>query len=74
MVFTANPATICTVKPGTPVFLWAYAADCSAVEPPPFHGDTEAEQQQCALDFIAANPASEILVGLDGEPPINIAS
>jgi hypothetical protein len=35
---------------------------------------TEEEQQQCALAFIAAHPASAILVGLDGEPPINIAT
>jgi hypothetical protein len=74
MVWTADPATICTVKPGTPVFLWAYAAECSAVEDPPFFGETEEQQQQCALDFIAAHPASVILVGLDGEPPINIAT
>ena len=74
MVFTADPATICTVKPGTPVFLWAYAVECSAVEPPPFFGVTEEEQQQCALDFIDENPASAILVSLDGEPPINIAT
>lgn len=74
MVWTADPATICTVKPGTPVFFWAYAVSCSAVEPPPFFGVTEAEQQQCALDFIAENPASAILVGLDGEPPVNIAT
>ncbi len=74
MVWTADPPTICTVKPGTPVFLWAYAAECSAVEPPPFFGRTEAEQQRCALDFIADNPASSILVRLDRRPAVNIAT
>lgn len=74
MVWTAEPATVCTVKPGTPVFLWAYAAECSAVEPPPFFGVTEAEQQQCALGFVAGSSVSTILVTVDNAPPVNIAT
>jgi hypothetical protein len=67
-----DPAPVCNVKPGTPVFFYALGGECSAVEPPPFFGATEAEQRQCVLDFLAATPFDAILVSIDGGPPVNI--
>jgi hypothetical protein len=74
----------CTVRPGTPVFLFAFQNECSNVEDPPFDGgETEAGQRECAetgLDEYAAGqrppvPAiEEILVSIDGGEPTDIFS
>ncbi|MCO6454608.1 MAG: hypothetical protein J5I93_04835 [Pirellulaceae bacterium] len=41
-----------TVPPGTPLFLPVVNAECSVIEPPPFHGDDEEELRACANEFI----------------------
>jgi hypothetical protein len=74
----------CTVRPGTPVFLFAFFNECSNVEDRPFFGgETEAGQRECAetgLDEAAAGqrpdvPAiKEILVSIDGGRPTDIFS
>ena len=38
----------CTVKPGTPLLFW-FGSECSNVEDPPFFGETEAQQRECAV-------------------------
>lgn len=56
----------CVVKPGTKVFVAAYSAECSTVEPPPFHGDNEAELRECArANVVGFEPVTAIL---DGQP------
>jgi hypothetical protein len=66
------PPTVCNVKPGTPVFFFTLFAECSSVEPPPFFGETEEEQRQCALDFLGATVFDAILVSIDDGPPVNV--
>lgn len=58
----------CTVKPGTPLYLF-FGSECSDVEDPPFHGDDEAEQRACALAFDEAFFVSASLE-LDGGDPV----
>ncbi len=53
---TGGEPTVCDVKPGTPVFFSTLFAECSSVEDPPFLGVTEAQQRQCALDWIHSPP------------------
>ena len=69
-------APICTVKPGTPIFLLSYFWECSNIEAPPsFGGETEAGQRQCALEQVRKNGVFDaILVSIDGRPPVNIYS
>jgi hypothetical protein len=67
-----TPATVCDVKPGTPVFFYAFGGECSSVEPPPFFGATEEAQRQCILDFLRPAPFDAILVSIDGGAPVNI--
>jgi hypothetical protein len=68
------PATVCNIKPGTPVLFFALFAECSSVEAPPFDGgETEEGQRQCALDYLDnLAPFDAILVSIDGGPPVNI--
>jgi hypothetical protein len=73
ILWTRPEAPTCTVKPGTPIFLFAYFNECSNTEPPPFFGgETEAGQRQCALAGLPALDA--IFVTVDGRPPVNIYS
>jgi hypothetical protein len=78
IMFLAAPiisSTIsCTVPKGTALFVPALTVECSSLEPPEsgFHGDTAAEQAECATywsDHIV-NPS----VDIDGLPVPNIAS
>jgi hypothetical protein len=75
IVWTRPEAPTCTVKPGTPIFLFAFFNECSDVETP-FR--TEAEQRQCAVEGLrelAADLGFEaILVSIDGGPSIDIFS
>jgi hypothetical protein len=64
--------TVCTVKPGTPVFFSTYSSECSTVEPPPFFGATEADQQACAIEALASFIPDAILVSVDGADPVDI--
>jgi hypothetical protein len=76
IVWTRPVAPTCTVKSGTPIFLFAYFADCSNKEAPPsFGGETEAGQRRCALNLLRENGIFDaILVSIDGRRPVNIYS
>jgi hypothetical protein len=65
----AAPGTLslmCTVKPGTKLFITAWSSECSTVEPPPFFGRNEAELRACARAADAEITRHEITV--DGRP------
>jgi hypothetical protein len=73
ILWTRPVAPTCTVKPGTPIFLFAFCNDCSNTERPPFFGgETEAGQRQCALAGLPVFDA--IPVTIDSRPPVNIYS
>ena len=73
ILWTRPVAPTCTVKPGTPTFLFAFFNECSNTEAPPFFGgETAAGQRQCALDGLPVLDA--IFVSVDGGPPVNIYS
>jgi hypothetical protein len=73
ILWTRPVAPTCTVKPGTPTFLFAFFNECSNTERPPFFGgETEAGRRQCALDGLPVLDA--IFVSIDGGPPVNIYS
>jgi hypothetical protein len=72
-VHAPEPA-VCAVKPGTPVFFSTFSTECSSVEPPPFFGTTEAEQQACALEALAGYIPDAILVSVDGADPVDITA
>jgi hypothetical protein len=75
IVWTRPEAPTCTVKPGTPIFLFGFFNECSDVETP-FR--TEAEQRQCAVEglraFVSDLGLEAILVSIDGGPSIDIFS
>jgi hypothetical protein len=54
------------------VLLVMTSADCSSAEPPPFYGETEAEQRSCAVDFINGLDITSITVSVDGGPAVDI--
>ena len=60
------PSITCTVKPGTSVFVTAWASECSNVEAPPFFGSNERELRRCARDVNSGITKAEITV--DGSP------
>jgi hypothetical protein len=65
----------CTVKPGTPVFLFGGWVFCDEVEPPPFFAVGEEAQRQCALEGLhTLLEFDAILVTVDGGTPIDIGS
>jgi hypothetical protein len=76
IVWTRPEAPTCTVKPGTPIFLFALFNSCSDVETP--FPTSEAEQRQCAVaglrQFAADLGAEALLVSIDGAPSIDIFS
>ena len=51
----------CTIPTGKALFVPVLTTECSSLEPPPFHGDTEAEQAECATYW------SDHIVGLSFE-------
>lgn len=53
-----------TIKEGTPILCPILNAECSVLEPDPFHGDTEAELRDCANDHI--DNTSGIFAVIDG--------
>jgi hypothetical protein len=62
-----NFTATCTVKPGTPLF-FLFGTECSNVEEPPFFGDTEEEQRECAIAFDQEFFVSASITVDDGEP------
>jgi hypothetical protein len=59
-----NASITCNVKQGTKVLVAAYSAECSTLEPPPFHGDDEASLRECVRDVNSKVVISE--ASLDG--------
>jgi hypothetical protein len=65
----------CTVKPGTPVFLFGAWVFCDPVELPPFFAVGEEAQRQCALEGLRTLLEFDaILVTVDGGTPIDIGT
>jgi hypothetical protein len=74
--WTREEAPVCTVKPGTPIFVLSYFWECSNKEvAPSFGGETETGQRKCALEQLDVNGVFDaILVSIDGRRPVNIYS
>ena len=58
----------CVVKPGTKIFVAAWSAECSTLEPPPFFGSNETELRACARAVNAGITTGNVIVVLDGIP------
>jgi hypothetical protein len=64
--FAGGEEFTCVVKPGTRIFVAGYSAECSTVEPPPFHGGNETELRTCArANVVGFEP---VTATLDGQP------
>ena len=50
----------CTVPGGKALFFPVINTECSTLEPPPFHGNNEAELRACAANFNVVNLAAEV--------------
>ncbi len=61
-----------TIPAGTPLFFPIVNAECSVFEPPPFHGDDEAELRACANTHI--DNTSAVFAVIDGKPVNNLAA
>jgi hypothetical protein len=67
----SGPTTVnITIPPGTALFFPMINAESSSLEPPPFHGDTEAEQRAVANDFI--HNVTGVFAEIDGRPVVDI--
>ena len=58
----------CTVPVGKALFVPIINVECSTLEPPPFHGDNEAELRACATSF----PFADVFAEIDGVPVQNL--
>ena len=75
IVWTRPEPPTCVVKPGTPVFLFTFFVECSAVEAPPFFGATAEAQRQCALEDLRTFGVYDAnLVSIDGGPATDVYS
>ena len=63
--FAGGAEVTCDVKPGTRMFVAAYSAECSTVEDPPYHGDSEDQLRTCARDNVAV--FEPVTATLDGQ-------
>src|SRR3954453_1121757 len=72
-VLFAAAETTCTVKPGVKVLVGLPGASCSDADPPPFFGESAADQRACALEIIRQE-VLELTVSVDGGPPQNVLS
>jgi len=61
-----------TIPKGTAIFVPVVNAECSTVEPDPFHGDTEPELRACANGHI--DNTSGLTATVDGAPVVDLAS
>ena len=64
----------CTIPPGKSLFVPGLTVECSSLEPPDsgFHGDTEAEQAECAKFW--ADHIVDLSIEIDGAPVQDLAS
>jgi hypothetical protein len=68
---SGNGATFdITIKAGTPILCPVLNAECSVLEPDPFHGDTEAELRACANGHM--DNTSGLFAIIDGVPVKNL--
>jgi hypothetical protein len=63
----------CTVKPGTPIFVFGFGSACSDVELDDWFGADEAAQRACARKHTHADVLA-VHVTVDGEAPVDIRS
>jgi hypothetical protein len=75
LAFGVPPLTerTCRVPTGTFLFAVVLANECSTLEPPPFHGDNEAELRACATAGFEAISVGMFSVTLDGRPVEDLA-
>ena len=65
------PATVeVTIPAGTPLFFPVVNAECSVIEPDPFHGDDETSLRACANGHI--DNTSGLFAEIDGKPVNNL--
>ena len=64
----------CTIPAGKALFVPSLTIECSSLEPPDsgFHGDTEAEQAECATFW--ADHIVNLSIEIDGAPVQNLAA
>ena len=68
---SGNGATFeITIKAGTPILTPILNAECSVLEPDPFHGDSEAELRACANGHM--DTTSGLFASIDGVPVANL--
>ena len=67
-----GPPIEVTIAPGTALFFPVINAECSVLEPDPFHGDDEASLRACANGHI--DNTSGLFAVIDGVPANNLAS
>jgi hypothetical protein len=65
----SNP-TVCTVKPGTPVFNWVWAASCNSIPSPAYI--TREEQVQCVLAYLADSTPASVTMTIDSDAPVQL--
>ena len=65
--FVGTVNRTCTVPRDKAVYFPIINAECSTVEPPPFHGDNEAELRTCAGRYGDAFDVSSLKVTVDGQ-------
>lgn len=69
-----NGGTVtCTVKPGTPIFVFGFGSACSDIDPEPFFAIGEAAQRTCARENTHES-VLEVHVTVDGGTPVSIGS
>ena len=56
----------CQIPTTTPIYVNGLSAECSTVEPPPFHAKTPADLQRCARHNL--NGATNLAATIDGHP------
>lgn len=61
----------CTVAAGMALFFPIVTAECSTVEPDPFHGNNEAELRACAQGWMDLVNVAELAATIDGVPVQN---
>jgi hypothetical protein len=64
----------CTVPEGKAVFFPLVNAECSSLEDPPFHGNTAAEQRECAKYWADHIVVASLFCEIDDVPARNLPS
>jgi hypothetical protein len=67
----SDRTTTCTVKSGTPIFVFGFGSACSDIDPEPFFAIGEAAQGRCARENTHES-VLEVHVTADGGTPVDI--